>query len=118
MRKKKDDGSIIVIEKKPDDRVGHRLKTRKNLKMLQDTVGGYIETVTLAEDLVIICNENGRCIGTDEEGNMISLPYNCTVAGVDFVGTILVAGVSGDEFADCPLTLDEWAEKWLQEEQR
>lgn len=29
----------------------------------------------------------------------MGLPHNCTFLGVDFCGTILVAGVKGDEFA-------------------
>lgn len=40
-----------------------------NLTALQEAVGGYIETVTLAKDCCIICNEEGRLQG---------LPYNLT----------------------------------------
>lgn len=59
------------------------------LPALQQVVGGYIETVTLAADCCIICNEEGRLEG---------LPYNLTFCGVSFVGPILVVGVDGDEF--------------------
>lgn len=59
------------------------------LKELQETVGGYIETVTIATDAVIICNEEGRLLG---------LPHNCRFCGIDFCGPILVSGYSGDEF--------------------
>lgn len=62
------------------------------LKALQQEVGGYIETVSIA-DVVIICNEEGRLCG---------LPYNCRFVGVDFVGTILVVGRNKDEFCDVP----------------
>lgn len=62
------------------------------LKVLQAEVGGYIETVSIA-DVVIICNEEGRLCG---------LPYNCRFVGVDFVGTILVVGRNKDEFCDVP----------------
>lgn len=65
-----------------------------SLENFQTAVGGYIETVTLAEDLVIICNEEGRLKG---------LPYNCTICGVSFVGDIILAGVKGEEFADLPV---------------
>lgn len=61
------------------------------LEELQATVGGYIETVTLAADAAIICNEEGRLLG---------LPYNCRFLDVDFVGPILVVGVAGEEFTD------------------
>ena len=58
------------------------------LPALQQVVGGYIETVTLATDCCIICNEEGRLEG---------LPYDLTFCGVSFVGPILVVGIDGDE---------------------
>lgn len=63
------------------------------LEALQKIVGGYIETVTLSSNMVIICNEEGR---------MLELPYNCDVCGVGFCGTIIFAGIDGEEFADVP----------------
>ena len=60
-----------------------------DLKAFQKAVGGYIETVTFGE-LVVICNEEGRLKG---------LPHNTVIGGVDFCGTILAAGVKGEEFA-------------------
>ena len=65
------------------------------LANLQKTVGGFIETVTITQDCVIICNEEGRYKG---------LPWNCEICGVNFVGTIIICGVAGDEFADLPLS--------------
>ena len=61
------------------------------LEELQAAVGGCIETVTVAEDCVIICNEEGRLLG---------LPHNMRFLGVDFVGPILFAGTSGEDFTD------------------
>lgn len=61
------------------------------LEELQETVGGYIETVTFGADCVIICNEEGRLLG---------LPHNMRFLGVDFVGPILFVGTSGEDFAD------------------
>lgn len=63
------------------------------LEALQDEVGGYIETVTIASDAVVICNE---------EGVLLGMPYNCRFLGVDFVGPILVVGRNKDEFCDVP----------------
>lgn len=63
------------------------------LKALQAEVDGYIETVTIASDVVVICNE---------EGVLRGMPYNCRFVGVDFVGTILVVGCNKDEFCDAP----------------
>lgn len=65
------------------------------LKAFQDLVGGYIETVTIATDLLIVCNEECRILG---------MPYNCTVGGYDFFGPIVIVGFSGDEFTDLPLS--------------
>ncbi len=68
------------------------------LENLQKTVGGYIETVTIASDMCIICNEEGR---------FRNLPYNCDICGVSFVGTIIFVGVSEDEFCDVPVDFDK-----------
>ena len=79
-----------VIIKEPGQRA-RVTEIENSLSELQQAVGGYIETVTLAEDCCIICNEEGRLQG---------LPYNLTFCGVSFVGTILFVGIAGDEFAD------------------
>lgn len=69
------------------------IEVENTLKALQAEVSGYIETVTIASDAVIICNEEGRILG---------LPDNGRVCGVDFVGTVLIVGTKGDEFCDVP----------------
>lgn len=69
------------------------IEVENTLKALQREVSGYIETVTIASNAVIICNEEGRILG---------LPDNCRVCGVDFVGTVLIVGTKGDEFCDVP----------------
>lgn len=84
---------ISALVKRPGEPPRH-VNVSNSLEALQKNVGGYIETVTLARDLVIICNEEGR---------LLDLPYNCTICGVDFVGPILMVGVKGDEFADLPV---------------
>ena len=63
------------------------------LEEMQMIVGGYIEAATAAPDLVVICNEEGRLFG---------LTHNTAVGGTDFVGTIILVGSEGDEFADVP----------------
>lgn len=84
---------IKVWLKKPHEPPQHGLITN-SLGALQAKVQGYIETVTIADNLVVICNEEGRFMG---------MPYNCDICGWDFVGPIVIAGVDGPEFADCPL---------------
>ncbi|WP_418656352.1 DUF3846 domain-containing protein [Agathobaculum sp.] len=81
-----------AIRKKPGAQP-EIIEVDNTLKALQTEVGGYIETVTIASDAVVICNEEGRILG---------LPDNCRVCGVDFVGTILVVGRNKDEFCDVP----------------
>lgn len=88
---------IKVIIKEPGGNP-RSVNISRRLENLQKTVGGYIETVTLASDLVVICNEEGRLKG---------LAPNCNICGVDFVGTIILAGVNGDEFGDIPITYQE-----------
>jgi hypothetical protein len=91
---------ISVIIKQPG-RVLYKTAISPTLKNLQQTVGGYIETVTIAEDAVIICNEEGRLRG---------MPYNCNVMGVDYVGPIVFAGVAGEDFADLPIDFQSFKE--------
>lgn len=69
------------------------IEVENTLKALQTEVGGYIETVTIASDAVVICNE---------EGVLLGMPYNCRFLGVDFVGTVLIVGTKGEEFCDVP----------------
>lgn len=87
---------IKVIIKQPG-RKPYSTAISNTLKNLQNTVGGYIETVTLAEDLVVICNE---------EGAINDMLYNCTVCGIQFFGPTIFAGVKDDEFSDIPTSFE------------
>ena len=88
---------IKVFTKRPDG-IPRSVWVTNSLKNLQNAVGGYIEAVTLAAALVVICNEEGRILG---------LQHNCAMCGVDFCGDIIIAGVRGDEFADVPVDIKE-----------
>ena len=88
---------INILIKEPNDNP-QLIKIPNRLSSLQLVVGGYIETVTIASDLVIICNEEGR---------IKDLPYNCSICGVDFYGTIILCGFDGEEFADVPMRYDQ-----------
>ena len=90
---------IRAIVKRPDEMYGHMTNISNSLKNLQNTVEGYIETVTVASDLVIICNE---------EGVIRNLPLNCELCVHQFFGTLIICGVDGDEFGDIPITFDQW----------
>jgi len=83
---------VKAIRKKPGC-TPEIIEVENTLKALQTEVGGYIETVTIASDAVVICNEEGVPLG---------MPYNCRFVNVDFVDPILVVGRNKDEFCDVP----------------
>ena len=83
---------IRVLIKRPGE-MPYTAWMSNTLENLQRTVGGYIETVTLGCGLVVIC---------DEEGRLKGYPHNCTIDGIEFVGVIIIASVSGDELSGCP----------------
>lgn len=84
---------MTVLRKEPG-RQWEIVEIENTLEALQESVGGYIEAVNIYEDACIICNEEGRLMG---------LPYNCMIKGVDFVGPILIVGVSGEDFCGIPM---------------
>lgn len=87
----------IIIEPDKDP----RMETIYNeLHTLQRLVDGYIEVCPLAEDMVMIINEEGKLRG---------LPKNfwMEVIGDYIVGTAVFVGVDGDEFDDVPVTLSD-----------
>ena len=88
---------IGVLIKEPGKTPRH-VNISDTLENLQKTVGGYIETVTIASDCVVICDEEGRLKGK---------PWCCNICGVDFVGTVILCGVAGEEFTDLPI---DWKE--------
>lgn len=63
------------------------------LETFQQLVGGYIESYTIGEEMTLLCNE---------EGLLLDLPYNATIAGNPFVGTVVAVGVRGEDFCSIP----------------
>lgn len=88
-----------VIAKNPGEPF-QEMEIDNTLEALQAFVQGYIETVTLFSDALVICNEDGR---------IRNMPHNTTICGVEFVGPILLVGKKGDEFCDCPVSLEVWS---------
>lgn len=87
------DRKISVIIKDPGKPPRH-VNISGSLENLQKTVGGYIETYQIASDAIVICDEEGRLKGRE---------HCCWVAGAEFVGTVIFAGVKGEEITDYPL---------------
>lgn len=76
------------------------------LEALQQEVGGYIETLTLAADC---------CMIVDEEGRLKDKPLNekASRLGLPIVGDALFVGVDGDEFTDVPEAMIEMCkDRW------
>lgn len=67
------------------------------LEALQAAVDGYIETLQLIPDqVVMIVNEEGLLRG------LAPNPFASAVAGTTIVGNALIVGVDGEEFTDIP----------------
>lgn len=64
------------------------------LEAMQILVKGYIEALTVSNDMVIICNEEGR---------LRNMPYNRELFGIDLYGPIVLVGTEGEDFTDAPV---------------
>lgn len=84
------ENQILVLTKLPGQPAYLDPLFDNKLEAFQEFVGGYIETVTIENDVVVICNEEGRLKG---------MAPNVTIRGIDFVGPVMIVGAKGDEFA-------------------
>ena len=86
--KKAFDPFLRVLVKRPG--LPLRAEVVENtLRSMQELVDGPIECVTVAEDLAIVCNEEGRLRG---------LSPSATILGTQFVGPVAFVGVRGETF--------------------
>lgn len=83
-----------AIRKRPGE-LPEMLDMENSLDALQKEVGGQIETFTFCEGMAVICDKEGRI---KEKRLNWAIPK----MGIDFVGTILIVGVDGEEFCDVP----------------
>ena len=88
-----------TIVKLPHERIGHYEDIPNELSALQQAVDGHIEAVYLDSGLVMIVNEEGKLRG---------LPRSFQTQYDTIVGTAVICGQCGDEFADVPITLRTW----------
>lgn len=100
------ENQILVLTKQPGKPAELEPLFDNKLEAFQKFVGGYIEAVTLTNDLAVICNEDGRLLGMEP---------NVVICGVDFVGPVIIAGVKGDEFSSIKAHLVPKAWKALEE---
>lgn len=66
-----------------------RVEVKNELKALQKTVGGYIETLTFAEGVVLICNKEGKRLNLEPNTHFYTIN-----------GDFLLVGENGEEFGD------------------
>lgn len=81
-----------IVKKEP----GGKFYTKEipnTLEAMQAEIGGYIECVTVDRTCCIVCDDEGRIKG---------LPFNVKLAGMNFVGPIMIVGTKEDEFCDVP----------------
>ena len=87
-----------VIVKEPNKYPEER-EIENTLEAFQEIVDGYIEVVPFPyKDALLVCNEEGKLMGL--EPNMI--------LGRDIiVGTVVICGQDGEDFADVPFEVSE-----------
>lgn len=103
---------IRAIVKRPDEKYGHVTNISNTLKNFQRTVEGPIETISIGKDVVVICNEEGKLLGLEEN---MKIRWRKALLPEIIVGTVVIVGVDGEDFCDCPLELLDWKEllkKW------
>jgi hypothetical protein len=89
---------MIALVKEPG-KLSREMDITPDLATLQDLVGGYIEAVHIAEDLILIVNETGKLDG---------LPANVFCGDDYLAGNVVALGVSPDADVDFrSLTVDE-----------
>lgn len=64
------------------------------LEAMQILVKGYIEALTVSNDMVIVCNE---------EGHLRNMPFNREMFGISLYGPIVLVGTEGEDFTDVPV---------------
>ena len=75
------------------------------LEAMQKLVGGYIETVSLPNGLILVMDEEGRLKGRQEN-------VRCVQYGT-IVGTVFVTAADGDEFRSLTTEEIQSARAWL-----
>ena len=105
---------IKAIVKRPREKVGHTDDIGNSLYYLQRLVDGPIETITMANGNVIICNEEARIRNMDYN---FTYCYPYTVANGDVItmqmpifGPVVICGVDGEDFTDLSISLKKWSD--------
>lgn len=107
--------TIKVLVKDPIDSLFETEVIKNDLKAFQDAVGGYIETITLPNELLPKelrdITDKGLVIIVNEEGRLKGMPQNCELFGYELVGPVVIAGFAKEDFTSCPIRdrdFNEW----------
>lgn len=95
---------IKVVFQSPGD-ISKVITIENDLKPMNELIGGYLETLTLSNGLVLIM---------DEEGRLKGLPDNirCVQVGT-IVGPVFITAADGDEFVSLTTEQIQTARAWL-----
>lgn len=88
---------IKVLAKKPG-KAPYATTINNELKSFQRMVDGHIENFQVMSDMALICNDEGRITGME---------YNFHLGGMPFFGPCFFVGTDGEEYTDCPATLED-----------
>ncbi len=83
---------IRVLYKRPGKSLVE-VEIPNELEWIQGAVEGYFEHVQISDDIAMLCNEEGKLHGMDE---------NFPLMGDLIVGPVLFVGVDGEDYTDCP----------------
>ncbi len=64
-------------------------EVENDLRVFQEIVGGYIETVSVMDNILCVCNEEGKLLG---------LPMNIFLKGDMIVGDVFFCAFDGEDF--------------------
>lgn len=93
--------TIKVIIKRWTEPFGHVAEIDNSVEKIQMIVGGHFEPVPITSELIFLCNEEGKLLG---------LPPNFKTPYDTIAGSVIVCGVDGEEFADVPISVDDWTQ--------
>lgn len=99
-----DSGKIKIVFQWPGT-ISSIATISNTLEAMQKLVGGYIETVSLPNGLILVMDEEGRLKGRGEN-------VRCVQYGT-IVGTVFVTAADGDEFRSLTTEEIQSARAWL-----
>lgn len=98
------DGKIKIVVQNPGE-ISTIAEVNNTLEAMQKLVGGYLETLTLNNGLVLVMDEEGRLKGLPEN-------VRCVQAGT-IVGRIFITRAEGESFVSLTPEQCQNARSWL-----